>query len=206
VKPTRPRLRALIQCRCAALLTTGHLVFGRALMFVTRRAFGLSCSHCRNVCYLDRCCGKAFLGLEWLLRRDARSAAAEDFQSSRGRVPEWSGSRLQSGLHWFDSNRGLCVAEQSEQCGSVLEGVLTASHRLARGVWHGASPRRGVVHVCPVRGRPCVLRCTAPDAAGPALRADDATFETRFSTRGPGCRPPAPPARTPAPPRSVRLR
>ncbi|OON71643.1 hypothetical protein GBW32_21250 [Streptomyces tsukubensis] len=47
----------------------------------------------------------------------------------------------------------------------------------------GTAPRRvvGIAHVHPVRGRPSALRCTAPDAAGPALRADDATFETRPS-------------------------
>ncbi|PJM92050.1 hypothetical protein CG719_29955 [Streptomyces sp. CB01373] len=39
----------------------------------------------------------------------------------------------------------------------------------------------GIAHVHPVRGRPSALRSHAPDAAGPALRANDATFETRPS-------------------------
>ncbi len=45
----------------------------------------------------------------------------------------------------------------------------------------GVPPRRvvGLVQVRPVRGRPSALRSHAPDAAGPALRADDGTFETR---------------------------
>ncbi|QEV38212.1 hypothetical protein CP978_06355 [Streptomyces nodosus] len=37
----------------------------------------------------------------------------------------------------------------------------------------------GIAHVHPARGRPSALRSHAPDAAGPALRANDATFETR---------------------------
>ncbi|MFE2849255.1 polyprenyl synthetase family protein [Streptomyces scopuliridis] len=42
----------------------------------------------------------------------------------------------------------------------------------------------GVAQVRPVRGRSSALRSHAPDAAGPALRTDGATFETRPSRRG----------------------
>ncbi|MFJ3084540.1 Ig-like domain-containing protein [Streptomyces halstedii] len=47
----------------------------------------------------------------------------------------------------------------------------------------GTHARRvvGVAQVRPVRGRSSALRSHAPDAAGPALRADGATFETRPS-------------------------
>ncbi|OWA19817.1 hypothetical protein B9W61_28475, partial [Streptomyces sp. CS057] len=45
----------------------------------------------------------------------------------------------------------------------------------------GTHARRvvGITPIHPVSGRPSALRSHAPDAAEPALRADDATFETR---------------------------
>ncbi|MBW8736549.1 MAG: N-acetylmuramoyl-L-alanine amidase [Streptomyces turgidiscabies] len=51
----------------------------------------------------------------------------------------------------------------------------------------GGTPSRvvGIAPIQPVSERPSALRSHAPDAAGPALRADDATFETRPSTESP---------------------
>ncbi len=69
--------------------------------------------------------------------------------------------------------------------------VPSGPRRLARHL--AALP--GLVRVRPVRGRPSAVRCTAPDAAIPALRAEDAAFETRPRTAPSSA--PAPHARPP---------
>lgn len=54
-----------------------------------------------------------------LVRRKVVVVSGADFvvvvsrvlRDAHGRVPEWSGGRLQSGLHWFDSNHGLSAIE-----------------------------------------------------------------------------------------------
>lgn len=69
-------------------------------------------------------------------------------QYLHGRVPEWSGSRLQSGLHWFDSNRGLHATKLIPNLFALF--ILDTGRRSSR-CGRQERPRHGRVGPRPAR-------------------------------------------------------
>ncbi|GAA2654350.1 hypothetical protein GCM10010400_08110 [Streptomyces aculeolatus] len=86
-------------------------------------------------------------------------------------VPPPPGEYAEAGRHHHTARSPFRAARNP--LGPVSK-VPPAPRRLAR---HLAA-LSGSTEYSPVCGRPSALRCTAPDAAAPALRADDGTFDT----------------------------
>ncbi|TQJ86175.1 hypothetical protein FBY22_4979 [Streptomyces sp. SLBN-31] len=56
--------------------------------------------------------------------------------------------------------------------------ALSSHSRLPGGAWHARSRRCRNARTAPLSGRSGALRSHAPDASGPALRADDGNVTT----------------------------